>query len=206
MVKYDTIIKLEPQPGLKPGMSAVVDVVLEQYEDELLIPVAAILQSEDEYVCWVTTANGIQRRTIQLSGSDDEFTVVTAGLVEGDEVVLNPLAYLDEAQQAALKPAGSKPKSGASETDAETAADRETQKPDGERKNDQQARSASSVTRGQIIRLAAGNADGARSEDEFSKNDCSQFSKADTNGDGEVDAAEVDAAESNAEIKVTTVG
>ncbi len=65
---------------------------LEQYEDELLIPVAAILEGDDGYVCWVQAAEGIQRRAIELGGSNDEFTVVKSGLAEGDEVVLNPLA------------------------------------------------------------------------------------------------------------------
>ena len=107
MVKYDTLIKLQQRPGLKPGMSAVVDVVLEKYEDELLIPVAAILEGDDGYVCWVKAVKGIQRRAIDLGGSNDEFTVVKSGLAAGDEVVLNPLAFIDEAQKAALRPAGS---------------------------------------------------------------------------------------------------
>ncbi len=134
MVKYDTIIKLEPRPGLKPGMSAVVDVVLEQYMDELLIPVAAILESDDGYVCWVQTGDKIQRRSIQLGGSNDEFTVVKAGLAEGDEVVLNPLAYIDEAQKAALRPAAAKaepdadPTLAAGNDEAKSAAEKDKDK------------------------------------------------------------------------------
>ena len=31
------------------------------------------------------------------------FSVVTSGLREGDEVILNPLAYVDEAKEEALK-------------------------------------------------------------------------------------------------------
>ncbi len=108
MVKYDTIIKLPPRPGLKPGMSVVVDVVLAQHIDALKIPVAAIVQSNDEYLCWVKSPSGIRRRPIQLGDSNDEFTVVATGLKRGNEVVLNPMAYVDEAQQIAARPVGPK--------------------------------------------------------------------------------------------------
>ena len=47
LVKYDTIIKLKPCDGLKPGMSAVVDIVLTEHQDVLTIPVAAIVESVD---------------------------------------------------------------------------------------------------------------------------------------------------------------
>lgn len=105
MVKYDTLIKLDPRPGLKPGMTALVDVVLAKYEDVLQIPVAAILEGNDGYCCWVTTADGIQKRALELGDSDDEFTIVQAGVREGDRVLLNPLAYVDQAQRQALRPA-----------------------------------------------------------------------------------------------------
>ncbi len=108
LVKYDTIIKIKPQPGLKPGMSAIVDVVLAEHRNVLTIPVATIVESPAGFLCWVRTADGIDKRVIQLGDSNDEFTIVTDGLAEGDEVVLNPLAYIDEAQMQALQPAPGK--------------------------------------------------------------------------------------------------
>ncbi len=107
MVKYDTIISLEPRPGLKPGMSAVVDVVLANYIDVVKIPVAAIVDIDQNYYCWVQNDLGVQRRAIDLGDSNDEFTVVTSGLQEGEQVILNPLAHIDEAQLLALQPAKS---------------------------------------------------------------------------------------------------
>lgn len=104
MVKYDTIIRLESQAGLKPGMSAVVDIVLADHRDVLKIPVAAIVQGPSGYMCWVKTSQGIKKRVIELGDTNDEFTIVTAGLSERDEVVLNPTAYLEEAQTEAMKP------------------------------------------------------------------------------------------------------
>jgi HlyD family secretion protein len=63
--------------------------------------VASIVQIGEQYLCWVKTAEGVNRRPIQLGDTNDEFTIVTAGLKEGDEVVLNPTAFVDDAQVVA---------------------------------------------------------------------------------------------------------
>ncbi len=104
VVKYDTIIMIASPEGLKPGMSAGVEIVLAEHNDVPTIPVAAVVETDKEYYCWVKTPTGQQRRSLQLGDSNDQFIVVQAGVKEGDEVILNPLAFIDEAQKAALKP------------------------------------------------------------------------------------------------------
>ncbi len=104
VVKYDTIIELPSVDGLKPGMSAEVEVIIDRHEDVLTIPVAAVVETAEGDFCWVKTAEGPQRRPLQLGDSDDSFIIVETGLREGDEVVLNPLAMIDEAQADVLKP------------------------------------------------------------------------------------------------------
>jgi HlyD family secretion protein len=104
VVKYDTIIELPSVEGLKPGMSAEVEVIMAQYSDVLTIPVSAVLDTAAGDFCWVKTPGGPQRRTLTLGDTNDVFIVVEAGLNEGDEVVLNPLALVDEAQAEVLKP------------------------------------------------------------------------------------------------------
>jgi len=105
VVTYDTIVKLPPVPGLKPGMSADVEVVIERHENVLTIPVNAVLQTAQGTFCWVKTAReASQRRTLQLGDTDDESVVVKTGLQEGDEVWLDPLTSIAEAQVMALKP------------------------------------------------------------------------------------------------------
>ncbi len=104
LVKYDTIIKLTPHPGLKPGMSAIVEIVLASHQDVITIPVAAIVEGQDGFYCWVQTTDGIKKRAIHIGDSNDEFTIVQDGLVEGDQVLLNPLGVVEEAQQIAILP------------------------------------------------------------------------------------------------------
>ncbi len=103
VVKYDTIIELPPVKGLKPGMSAEVEVIMARHKDVLTIPVAAVVETEEGDFCWVRTAEGTRRRSLRLGDSNDVFIIVEAGLKEGDEVVLNPTAFLEEARNEAAK-------------------------------------------------------------------------------------------------------
>ncbi len=93
VVKYDTIIELPSGAGLHPGMSAEVEIVLARHENVLMIPVAAVVDRESgECGCWVRTTDGLKRRTIKLGDTNGSFSVVQAGLQEGDQVILNPSA------------------------------------------------------------------------------------------------------------------
>ena len=106
VVKYDTIIELPSVEGLKPGMSAEVEVIMDRYVNVLTIPVAAVVETEEGDFCWVKTAEETKRRSLILGDTDDSFIVIKAGLKEGEEVMLNPLAFIEEAQNDVLKPLG----------------------------------------------------------------------------------------------------
>ena len=101
VVNYDTIIKLKEAEDLKPGMSAEVEVIIARHENVLLLPVAAAVEQEEELFCWGKTTGQPQRRALKLGASNDKFTVVESGLKEGDEVILNPLAFIEEGQDEA---------------------------------------------------------------------------------------------------------
>jgi multidrug efflux pump subunit AcrA (membrane-fusion protein) len=103
VVKYDTIITLPSVIGLKPGMTAEVEVIMAQHESVLMIPVTAVVETEDGDFCWVKTADELSRRELQLGDNNDMFIVVQEGLEAGDEVVLDPLASVEEAQTVASK-------------------------------------------------------------------------------------------------------
>lgn len=102
VVKYDTIIDLPSDAGLKPGMSAEVEVILAEHHDVLTVPVAAVVETEDGDFCWVRTAEKTAKRRLELGDSNDVFILVKAGLNEGEEVVLNPTAFIEEAEKDAL--------------------------------------------------------------------------------------------------------
>ncbi len=102
-VRYDTVVTLPSIPGLKPGMSAEVEIILAQHEDVLTIPVAAIVETVQGDLCWVKTPTGTEQRCLQLGDTNERFTVVEAGLQQGDEVVLYPFA-IEQAKTLALQP------------------------------------------------------------------------------------------------------
>ncbi|HBE68955.1 MAG TPA: hypothetical protein DDW52_12475 [Planctomycetaceae bacterium] len=104
LVKYDTIIGLPSSSGLKPGMSAIVDVILAEYTDVLTVPVASVVEASGRHYCWVAEPDGAARRAVELGDTNDEFTIVTAGLTTGDRVVLNPTAFVEDAARTASVP------------------------------------------------------------------------------------------------------
>jgi multidrug efflux pump subunit AcrA (membrane-fusion protein) len=102
VVKYDTVIDLPSDAGLKPGMSAEVEVILAEHHDVLTVPVAAVVETEEGDFCWVRTGDKTSKRRLELGDSNDIFILVQAGLNEGEEVVLNPTALIEEAEKDAL--------------------------------------------------------------------------------------------------------
>ncbi|MGB7346046.1 MAG: HlyD family efflux transporter periplasmic adaptor subunit [Pirellulaceae bacterium] len=103
VVKYDTTVSLPQADGLRPGMSVEVEIVLARHEDVLTLPTTAVIETQQGYACWVRTSRGIQRRAVKLGDSNDMFIMAHEGVDEGDEVILDPLANVQEAQDEAAR-------------------------------------------------------------------------------------------------------
>lgn len=91
-VRYDTYVAVPSREGLRPGMSAEVEITIAEHKDVLLIPVAAIVEIESGAFCWVKSGDDVRRQRITLGDSNDIFSIVSDGIREGDEVLLNPAA------------------------------------------------------------------------------------------------------------------
>jgi len=102
LVKYDTLISLPSILGLKPGMNAQVQIIIDQHEAALTIPVTAVVETPQGAFCWLKTAEGTERRALELGDTNDNFAQVLSGLKAGDEVVFDALASVEEAQTMAL--------------------------------------------------------------------------------------------------------
>ena len=101
VVKYDAIISLPSEEGLKPGMSAEVEVVLAEYEDVLYVPVSAILETEEGHFCWIEQSTGQpKRQRVILGESNDVYVIVEQGVKEGEDVILNPLEFMEQIELA----------------------------------------------------------------------------------------------------------
>ena len=94
-VKYDAVIELPSAAGLKPGMSAGVEIILSEHADVLQVPLTAVVDTVDGPCCWVGDIDQNQKRPVQLGASSDSHVVVEDGLQVGETVLLNPLAFID---------------------------------------------------------------------------------------------------------------
>lgn len=94
---YETVVTIDEQvKDLKPGMTAVVEIKVDRLRNVLSVPVQAIVQVGSANWCYVKTPGGVERRSIDLGRTNDKFVEIRDGLEDGDRVVLNPMAIVDE--------------------------------------------------------------------------------------------------------------
>jgi len=91
------VLLLDGIPGLRPGMSAQVEIVVKELDKVLAVPVAAVLHYDGhDHLAVKLPDGGIAWRVVQLGASNDKFVEVKEGLQSADQVVLNPLVLMTE--------------------------------------------------------------------------------------------------------------
>lgn len=97
--EYATIVRIDGEPaGLRPGMTAEVEILIADLKDVLTLPVAAVVEQRGKFYCWVATADKPERRSLVLGLNNDRFVEVQDGIVAGEQVLLNPRAVVTEAR------------------------------------------------------------------------------------------------------------
>jgi HlyD family secretion protein len=96
---FYTQIALDSVPeGLKPGMTAEVEIATGARVDVLTIPSEAVAIEEGEEVCYIAHEDRVERRSITVGESSRGECEVTEGLDEGERVVLNPASFDEEVE------------------------------------------------------------------------------------------------------------
>lgn len=92
VVSFNVTVELiDADQRIKPGMTAAVNIVVEQMEDVLLVPNRAVRVVDGERTVFVLEGQELTPLTIELGVSSDTYSQVLDGeLEEGDLVVLNP--------------------------------------------------------------------------------------------------------------------
>lgn len=103
VVKYDAIVSLPSDVGMRPGMSAEVEIVMASYDDVVTVPAAACIETETGFACWVQQETGAVRRTLDVGDSSNMFLWVRDGVTTGEPIILDPLANVPEAQIEAAR-------------------------------------------------------------------------------------------------------
>jgi HlyD family secretion protein len=97
---YTTIVTIDnPLPGLRPGMTAKVDILVSEQDDVLAVPLQAILAFKGTSNVYVKTPKGPELRKVVLGTSNDQFVEVKEGLKDGDIVALNPGSLMTDAEK-----------------------------------------------------------------------------------------------------------
>lgn len=96
-----------PNPSLQltPGMYADVTFHLQQGEDSLLIPSAAIIQGDQPSVMVVGPDGRVERREVVLGIGSANEQAVTSGLQSGDQVIVGGLETLQPGEKVHAVPA-----------------------------------------------------------------------------------------------------
>jgi hypothetical protein len=88
---YNTEIYLDGNDiSLRTGMSCKAEIIVQQYENELYIPVQAVLRIAGETTVYVLNGNQTEPRQIQIGMDNNRMVRVISGLKEGELVMLTP--------------------------------------------------------------------------------------------------------------------
>lgn len=84
-----TIDVLDRDERLRPGLTAMVEILVTEHPDSLYVPVAGIFVDElDRLVAYRRNGNGWEATSLEVGGSTDRVAILDGGLDEGDEIAL----------------------------------------------------------------------------------------------------------------------
>ncbi len=205
--EYETIVQIEGEAtSLKPGMSAQVEILVEDLDDVLAVPVQAVVEQRGKFFCWVQTPEGPQRRPVLLGRTNDKLIEITDGVAEGDKVLLNPRAFVPEAREEELPdedadrkrfdspPAGPE-NAGPEQRSAKDLGPKKESDPAQQQPGDRATTTAAGGRRPGAksfdLMQFDKDGDGKLSRNELPERMRTAFDRLDSNGDGSIDKAEI---------------
>jgi HlyD family secretion protein len=92
VVEFDVTVELiDADQNVKPGMTAAVNIVVDQITDALLVPNRAVRVVDGQRVVYILSNNQLKSVNVTLgASSDSESQVMDGDLRLGDQIVLNP--------------------------------------------------------------------------------------------------------------------
>lgn len=88
---YTTQVSIEGTHNfLKPGMSARVEILVDQVSDALVVPVQVVANRGGKKICFVANSSKVTEREVKTGLFNDTYVQILDGLEQGEEVLLNP--------------------------------------------------------------------------------------------------------------------
>lgn len=86
---YPATIEIEgTHEFLKPGMSAKVEIIVEELEDVTYVPVQSVFVENEEHFVFRKTGSSYERHPVEIGQHNNEFIEVVDGLSAGEEIFL----------------------------------------------------------------------------------------------------------------------
>ena len=86
---FEAIVAVtQPPPGIRPGMSGGVEVVLEEVRDAVLIPKSAVRESNGKATVRVLKNGDVEERDVVTGADDGKRIVIREGIAVGERVVV----------------------------------------------------------------------------------------------------------------------
>ncbi|MBS0208595.1 MAG: HlyD family efflux transporter periplasmic adaptor subunit [Planctomycetes bacterium] len=202
--EYATYVRIEGETNgkLRPGMTAEVEILIADLKDILTVPVQSVVEKNRTFHAWVRKPSGaIERRPVIVGVTNNKMIEVKDGLVEAEDVVLNPRAVIADAREDVLKSGQDdvKSKFGQSQRKDDGASNGGAPRGEGPGPgaNHAAAGGAGRSGGGVDIMRADANGDGKVSLEEAPERMKAFFDTIDSNKDGFIDAGEAARARAN---------
>lgn len=90
--QYNTYVRIEnpPEGMIRPGLTAKVEIHVENIADTIAVPVVSVIENKGEYYCFVKEEGKIVARWVAIGSSNEINVVIREGLQPGDQLVQNP--------------------------------------------------------------------------------------------------------------------
>lgn len=90
--QYNTYVHIDnpPEGLIRPGLTAKVEIHVENLEDAIAVPVVSVIEHLGEYYCFVKEGGKVVARWVAIGSSNDTSVVIREGLQAGDLLVQNP--------------------------------------------------------------------------------------------------------------------
>ena len=81
----------ETNKNLLPGLTVSCRILVDQIENTLYVPIDAIFSQNGEHIIYKKSGKNFTAVKVELGASNSDYTIITKGLKEGDEIALiNP--------------------------------------------------------------------------------------------------------------------
>ncbi len=88
---YTTDVSIDgTHDSLKTGMTAKVEIMIEELEEVIIVPVQTVISRGGKKFCYVLASQEAEPREVETGGFNNDFVEIKSGLLEGEKVLLNP--------------------------------------------------------------------------------------------------------------------